>query len=67
MSSEWSPERRARYAALIRQRRPWEKSTGPKSAEGKARVARNAWRGGTRGQLRELARLLRELRTSGEV
>lgn len=49
MTNGWTPERRAWYAVLIRQRRPWEQSTGPKSAEGKARVARNAWRGGTRG------------------
>jgi hypothetical protein len=67
VTNGWTPERRAWYAVLIRQRRSWEQSTGPKSAEGKARVARNAWRGGTRGKLRELARLLRVLRTPGEV
>jgi hypothetical protein len=40
--------------------RPWKHSTGPKSEEGKARVSRNAYKGGTRAILRELARLLRE-------
>jgi hypothetical protein len=35
-------------------------STGPKSEEGKARVSRNPYKGGTRARLRELARLLRE-------
>ncbi len=38
----WSPERRARQSAAIRRWAPWKKSTGPKTAAGKARVARNA-------------------------
>jgi hypothetical protein len=46
--------------AAIKQWRPWKHSTGPKSEEGKARVSRNAYKGGTRPILRELARLLRE-------
>ena len=45
-SSAWTPERRARQAALIRQTRPWEKSTGPRTEEGKATSSRNACRGG---------------------
>ena len=60
MANGWTPERRARQAELIRQWRPWEQSTGPTSASGKARAARNAWKGGVRPQLRELATLLRE-------
>jgi hypothetical protein len=55
-----TPEHRARQSAAIRQSRPWEHSTGPKSEEGKARVSRNAYKGGSRAILRELARLLRE-------
>jgi hypothetical protein len=47
-------------AELIRHWKPWEKSTGPKSAEGKERSARRAYKGGTRELLREMARLLRE-------
>ena len=31
MANGWSPERQARQAKLIRQWRPWEKSTGPKT------------------------------------
>lgn len=54
----WSKERRERQAELIRQWQPWEKSTGPKSAEGKERVARNAWRGGHRQKLRDLAKMV---------
>ncbi len=52
----WTPERRARQAALIRTWKPWEQSTGPRSAEGKATASRNAWRGGLRALLRELSR-----------
>lgn len=54
MTSSWTPERRAKQAALIRQWKPWEQSTGPKSDEGKAISARNAWKGGTRPALRQL-------------
>ena len=60
MATTWTPERRARQAALIRVWRPWEKSTGPKSPAGKATSASNAFKGGHRAFLRELARLLRE-------
>lgn len=54
MTSSWTPERRAKQAALIRQWKPWEQSTGPQSDEGKAISARNAWKGGTRPALRQL-------------
>jgi len=58
----WTPERRARQAELIRQWRPWEKATGPKTAAGKATVSRNADKGGAWRLLRELSRVLREQR-----
>lgn len=45
---------------ILDYRSPWEKSTGPKSPEGKAKVSRNADKGGHRAMLRELARLSRE-------
>lgn len=59
MANGWTPERRARQAALIRNWRPWEKSTGPRTPKGKALVSRNADKGGWREQLRELRRVLR--------
>jgi hypothetical protein len=46
MENGWTEERRARQAAAIRRWRPWERSTGPRTAAGKARAARNADRGG---------------------
>lgn len=58
MATTWSPERRQRQAELIRRWKPWLRSTGPKTPEGKALVARNAWRGGRRQQLRELSKAL---------
>ena len=65
MSYPRTPEHRARQAQAIRTWRPWEKSTGPKSVEGKARVAGNAFRHGGRSnraiaQMREVRALLSE-------
>lgn len=58
----WTPERRRSQAEAIRRWQPWTKSTGPRSAAGKASVARNAFKGGTRGMLRALARALKAQR-----
>jgi len=60
MANGWPPERRTRQTELIRQWRPWEKSTGPKTEAGKGKVSRNAYKGGTWRLLRELSRVLRE-------
>jgi hypothetical protein len=60
LANGWTTERKAHHAELINTWRPWEHSTGPRSAEGKAKASRNAWKGGTRPVLRELARALRE-------
>lgn len=54
----WTPEQRQQQAARIREWSPWEQSTGPRTAEGKSNTSRNAWKGGTRQILRELARTL---------
>ena len=58
----WTPEQRRQQAERIRTWGPWQQSTGPRTAEGKARASRNARKGGTRPMLRELARLLRAQR-----
>lgn len=42
MARHWTPEERQRQAELIRQWRPWEKSTGPVTDAGKAASAMNA-------------------------
>ena len=54
----WSPERRARQAALIRNWAPWRRSTGPRTDEGKAVSSLNATRHG-RGSRAFIARLRR--------
>lgn len=38
MVNGWTPERRARQAEAIRRWQPWARSTGPRTAEGKARA-----------------------------
>lgn len=66
MSSGWSEERRQRQAKLIRDTRPWEHSTGPRTEKGKRRSSRNACRGGLRAQERDgLARLNRLMTLAG--
>jgi hypothetical protein len=66
MGKAWTPERRARQAEAIKRWRPWERSTGPRTDEGKAAAAANgakAWpHSGARAALRELRRVLREQR-----
>ena len=57
----WTPERRERQRQAIQRWRPWEQSTGPRTAAGKARVSQNAYRGGEWRKVRELSRALREL------
>ncbi len=60
MSYTRTPEHRALRAKLIQLWKPWEKSTGPKTPEGKDRSAKRGYKGGTRALLRALARVLRE-------
>jgi hypothetical protein len=60
MANGWTPERRARQEELIRNWKPWERSTGPRTVKGKVRVSRNAYRGGVRPMLRDLAKALRQ-------
>ena len=68
MVNGWSLERRAKQAELIKQWKPWAKSTGPRSLEGKDRVSRNAWKGGHRAELRELVKMVNaEVRASREL
>ena len=42
----WTPERRAAQRERMLKNKPWEKSTGPKTREGKVRASRNAWKTG---------------------
>jgi len=57
----WTLERRAKQAEAIARWKPWEQSTGPRTAEGKAVTSRNADKGGNREMLRALSRCMRNL------
>jgi hypothetical protein len=61
MARIWTPEERKKQAEAIRRARPWEKSTGPKTAAGKAQSRYNALKNGHHA--RDLAVLRRALRT----
>ena len=62
MARHWTPEERARQSEIIRQWQPWASSTGARTAEGKSVASRNAYKGGERAVLREMAALLHEQR-----
>lgn len=62
MATGWTPERKARQAQLIRAWKPWEQSSGPKTAEGKAKAKMNGYKGGTWKILKELNKTLKEQR-----
>jgi hypothetical protein len=55
-SSLWPPERRAKQAAKIRDDKPWEKSTGPRTEGGKARSSQNAYQYSSRSAIRAIGR-----------
>lgn len=56
MANGWTPERRARQAQLIQQWQPWNRSTGPRSEQGKAAASRNAMKHGMRSAAWEAER-----------
>ena len=68
MATTWTSERRAKQAQLINQWQPWTKSTGAKTPQGKARVSRNAYKGGLRPYMRQVAKdLAREVKFTQQV
>jgi hypothetical protein len=56
MSNIWTEERRRKQAEAIKKHKPWEKSTGPKTAKGKAKASQNALKHGLRGRHANLVR-----------
>ena len=59
MSYIRTPEHRAARSQMIRRWKPWERSTGPKTPEGKRRSAMRGYKGAVRPSLRILAKALR--------
>lgn len=70
MAKGWSAERRQKQAQRCRQNKPWEKSTGPKTTEGKKWSSLNAFKHGGRCRIldesREMLRLNWEFVSSAE-
>lgn len=62
ISNGWTPEHRARQAEMIRQWRPWEKSTGPVTEAGKAKSAANAKSSGVRAARRDVQEVMALIR-----
>ena len=60
MTSAWTPERRAAAALRIQQWKPWEKSTGPRTPEGKATSSMNRYEGALQQRRRENKRQARQ-------
>ena len=58
LTDGWTQERRQRQSELIQTWQPWASSTGPKTTEGKAKAAQNAFKGGIRPLLRRIAKAL---------
>ena len=65
--SKWTLERKESQRAEIQRWKPWQQSTGPKTAEGKKISAQNAYKGGQRQKLREIRALLDKLDTPERV
>jgi len=57
----WTANRRKRQRELIQRWKPWEKSTGARTAEGKAKVSKNAIKTGKSLEVRELFKNLNRL------
>ena len=54
----WTPEQRQKQSEAIGRWKPWQQSSGPKSPEGKAVAAGNAWKGGEWQKLRQAIKAL---------
>lgn len=57
MARVWTEEQKQRQRERIMEWRPWEKSTGPRSVQGKQVSSRNAYTGGLWLELRELVKV----------
>ena len=57
----WSAEERQRQRELIQLWKPWTKSTGAKTPDGKKKSAQNAFKTGKSLEVRELIKYLNRL------
>ncbi len=57
----WTADRRERQRVLIQTWKPWEKSTGARTLEGKARVSKNAIKSGFSLGIRARIKIINQL------
>jgi len=55
---KWTTEQKLRQSEAIRRWKPWESSTGAKTAKGKAVVSKNAIKYGESRELRSLSKVI---------
>lgn len=59
----WTPEARAAQSALMHRLKPWKKSTGPRTAAGKAKAAKNSYKTGLHAKpMRQARKYFRQCR-----
>jgi hypothetical protein len=58
---KWTPEQRLRQSEAIRRWKPWERSTGAKTAHGKAISSKNATKTGDSTYVRELIKQMNQI------
>ena len=57
----WTPEERLKQSKAIRSWKPWERSTGAKSPQGKAISSKNATKNGDSAYVRELIKQMNKI------
>ena len=57
----WTIEQRQRQRELIQRWKPWTKSTGAKTTEGKKRASQNAYKTGKSLEIRQFIKSIKKL------
>jgi len=58
---QWTDEQRQRQREAIQRWKPWRQSTGPRTAEGKAKASRNGDKGGLWAEVLDLRKMANAL------
>jgi hypothetical protein len=60
-SRKWTSEQKQKQRNAIHQWKPWERSTGPKTPQGKEIASKNAFKGGLHAKLRSAIKDMNQL------